>query len=39
MIAQRPKSSYPFPQIDREQAQRQMKYFNHAPGAGNLRGF
>jgi len=39
MIAQRPSSPFPFPQIDREQAQRQMEYFNHAPGAGNLRGF
>jgi len=29
MIAQRPKSSYPFPQIDREQAQRQLQYLNH----------
>jgi len=29
MIAQRPNSSYPFPQIDREQAQRQLQYLNH----------
>ncbi len=39
MIAQRPSSPYPFPQIDRKQAQQQMEYFNYAPGAGNLRGF
>ncbi len=39
MIAQRPSTPYPFPQIDREQVQRQMGYFNYAPESGNLRGF
>ena len=39
MIAQRPSSPYPFPQIDQEQAQRQLKYFNYAPNEEKLRGF
>jgi hypothetical protein len=40
MVASSSNSLYPFPQIDRQQAGRQLDYFNYQPGEGvNLRFF